>query len=64
VSVAAARGMRIARMPAGTGIARLADVPYCQRRDGFSQLVIRGKDPVVAKSLFCACRRGQGQKSC
>jgi hypothetical protein len=35
-------------MPAGSGVAPLADVPYCQRRDGPPQLVIRRKHPVVA----------------
>jgi hypothetical protein len=48
MSVAAARGMRIVRMPTGTGIARLADVPDRQSRDGPSQLVIRRKHPVVS----------------
>jgi hypothetical protein len=39
--------MRIARIPTGTGIARLADVPYCQRRDGPPGLVIWGEHPVM-----------------
>jgi hypothetical protein len=29
----AGRGMRVARMATGTGIAGFADVPYCQRRE-------------------------------
>ena len=42
------RGMTVAPMPAGRGVLPLADIPDCQRRDGPPQLVIRGKDPVVA----------------
>jgi len=34
-------------MPAGRGIAPLADVPDRQRRDDFSQLVVRCKHPVI-----------------
>jgi hypothetical protein len=45
---AAFRGLSAGRMPASHGTALLADVSYCQRRDGPPQLVIRGKHPVVA----------------
>jgi hypothetical protein len=34
-------------MPAGTGVALLADVPDRERRDAFPQPVIRRKHPVV-----------------
>jgi hypothetical protein len=35
-------------MPAGHGLARFADVPYCQRRDGPPELVIRREYSVIA----------------
>jgi hypothetical protein len=41
-------GATVVRMSAGRGVLPLADIPDCQRRDGPPQLVIRGKDPVVA----------------
>ena len=44
---AASRGVSIARMPAGSGVASLTDVPDRERRDGFSQLVIRRKHSVI-----------------
>jgi len=48
IRVAAAfRGLSAGRMPAGRGLAPLADVPDRQRRDGFSQLVVRCKHPVI-----------------
>jgi hypothetical protein len=34
-------------MPAGSGVAPLADVADGERRDGFSQLVIRRKHSVI-----------------
>ena len=40
---AAFRGVTAAAMPAGSGLAALADVPDRERRDGFSQLVVRCK---------------------
>ena len=49
---AASRGATIARMPAGTGVAWLADVPDRERRDGFPQPVIRRKHPVVAMPVL------------
>ena len=49
---AAPRGATIARMPAGTGVAWLADVPDRERRDGFPQPVIRRKHPVVAMPVL------------
>ena len=45
---AASGAVTVAPMPAGRGVAPLADVPDRQRRDGFSQLVIRRKHPVIA----------------
>ena len=56
VSVAAASGMRIARMSTGTGIAWLADVPYCLRHDGPPELVIRRKHLVVAMPVLARRR--------
>ena len=38
---AASRAVTVAPMPAGRGLAPLADIPDRQRRDGFSQLVVR-----------------------
>jgi len=52
VAAAAFRGLSAGRMPASHGTARLADVPYCQRRDGPPQLVIRRKHPVVAMPVL------------
>ena len=52
LSVAAARGMRVARMPAGSGLALLADVPNGERRDGPPQFVIRRKHPVLAMPVL------------
>ncbi len=53
LSVAAAfRGLPAGRMPAGRGIAPLADVPDRQRRDGPPQLVIRRKHPVIAMPVL------------
>jgi hypothetical protein len=48
IRVAAAfRGLPAGRMPAGSGLAALADVPDRERRDGFSQLVVRCKHSVI-----------------
>ena len=52
LSVAAARGMRVARMPTGTGIAWLADVPDREPGHGPPQLVIRRKHPVIAMPVL------------
>ena len=38
---AASGAVTVAPMPAGRGLAPLADIPDRQRRDGFSQLVVR-----------------------
>ena len=40
---AASRAVSVVLMPARNGIAALADVADCQRRDGFPQPVIRRK---------------------
>jgi hypothetical protein len=49
LSVAAAsRGMRIAPMPAGSGVAVIADAPDGERRDGEPQVVIQRKPPWLA----------------
>ena len=61
VAAAAFRGVTAAPMPAGSGVAPLADVPDCQRRDGFSQLVIRGKDPVIAMPVLSRRRDAIGE---
>jgi hypothetical protein len=48
VSVAAAfRGVTAAPIPAGSGLAPLADVPDGERRDGYSQLVVRREYSVI-----------------
>jgi len=44
--------MRLARIPAGSGIAPLADVPDRERRDGLPQLGIRRKHPVIAMPVL------------
>ena len=44
---AASRGVTVAPMSAGSGVAPLADVADGERRNGFSQLVIRRKHPVI-----------------
>ena len=49
---AASRGVTVAPMPAGSGVAPLADVADGERRNGFSQLVIRRKHPVVAMPVL------------
>ena len=49
LSVAAAfRGLPAGRMPAGSGLAPLANVPNGECRDRPPELVIRGKHPVRA----------------
>ena len=45
---AASRGVTGARLPAGRGVARLANVPDGERRDGSPQPVIRRKHPAIA----------------
>jgi hypothetical protein len=47
MSVAAACGAVTVAVPAGRGLAPLANVPDRQRRDGFSQPVIRCKHPGI-----------------
>ena len=49
---AASRGMLASPMPAGHGLALLADNPDRQRRDGGPELVIRRKHPVVAMPVL------------
>jgi len=49
---AASRGVTVAPKPAGSGVAPLADVADRQRRDGFSQLVVRREDTVVAMPML------------
>ena len=52
LSVAAARGMCMARITTVTGLAPLADVPDCQSRDGPPQLVIRREHSVRAMPVL------------
>ena len=53
VRVAASfRSVTVAPMPAGRGVAPLADVPDRERRDGPPELVIRRKHPVVAMPVL------------
>jgi hypothetical protein len=48
IRVAAAfRGVTAAPMLAGSGVTPFVDVPDRQRRDGFSQLVVRRKHPTI-----------------
>jgi len=49
---AAFRGVTFVPMPAGSGLAALADIPDRQRRDGFSQLVVRCKHSVIAMPVL------------
>ena len=44
---AASRGATVVPMPAGSGLALLADVADRERRDGFSQLVVRREYPMI-----------------
>jgi len=44
--------MRIARMPTGTGLTPLADIPDGQCRDGFSEPMIRREYSVVAMPML------------
>ncbi len=55
----ASRGVTVARMPAGRSVAPLANVADGECRDGPPQLVVRGKDAVVAMPCF----RGGGTRS-
>jgi hypothetical protein len=48
-------------MPAVRGLAWLADVPDCQRRDGFSQLVVRREYSVVAMPVLPRRRHEIGE---
>jgi DNA-binding GntR family transcriptional regulator len=58
MSVAAAfRGLSAGHMPAGRGLAPLANVPDGKRRDGPPQLVIRRKHPVIAMPVLQAGSR-------
>jgi len=53
IRVAAAfRGVTAAPMPAGSGLAPLADVPDGERRDGRPEPVIRRKRPVIAMPVL------------
>jgi hypothetical protein len=61
MNVAAARGMRIARIRTGTGLATRADVPSGECRDGGPQLVIRGEHPVGAMPTLPRCRHEIGE---
>ena len=58
---AACRGVTVAPMPAGSGVAPLADVPDRKRCDGFSQLVIRRKHPVAAVPVLPRRRHEIGE---
>jgi hypothetical protein len=48
-------------MPAGHGLARFADVPYCQRRDGPPELVVRREYSVIAVPVLPRRRDEIGQ---
>jgi hypothetical protein len=48
--------MRIARMPAGRGLAFLADVADGERRDGRPQRVVRREDAVIAVPVLARLR--------
>ena len=61
LTVAAARGMRIARMLTGTGIAPFADVPDGECRDGLPELVIRRTHPAVAMPVLARRRDEIGE---
>ena len=49
---AAFRGLSACLMPASHGAPPLADVPYCHRRDGPPELVIRRKHAVIAMPVL------------
>ncbi len=49
------------RMPIGRGIAPLADIPYGERCHGRQQLVVRGKDAVIAMPVFSRRRHEIGE---
>jgi len=49
---AASRAVTVAPMPAGRGVAALANVPDRQRRDGFPQPVIRREYSVIAMPVL------------
>ena len=51
--------MRMARMPIGTGLLPLDDVPDRERSDGGPELVIRGEHPVVIPVPVLPRRRDQ-----
>ena len=51
---AASRGVVVARMPARRGLAPLTDIPDGECRHGTPELVIRGKDAVVARPVSAA----------
>jgi hypothetical protein len=58
---AGSRAVTVARMPAGRGVAPLADVADCQRRDGFPEPVIRGEHPVIPVPVLRDHRLGVGE---
>ena len=58
---AASRGVTAAAMPAGHGLALLADVADRQRRDGPPELVIRRKHPVIAMPVLPRRRHEVGE---
>jgi hypothetical protein len=49
---AAIRNAGFARMPAGRGLAPLADIPDRERRNGPPQLVIQRKHPVITMPVL------------
>jgi len=50
-------------MPAGSGLSLLADVADRERRDGFSQFVVRRKHSVVAVPVLPRRRDEIGEKA-
>ena len=58
---AAFRGVTVAPMPAGRGLALLADVPDGKRRDGGPELVIRRKHPVIPMPMLPRRRDESGK---
>ncbi len=58
---AASGAVTVAPMPAGRGLAPLANIPDRQRRDGFSQPMIGRKHPVVAMPVLPRRRDEIGQ---
>jgi hypothetical protein len=58
---AASGAVTVAPMPAGRGLAPLADIPDRQRRDGFSQLVVRREYSVIPMPVLPRRRDEIGQ---